>query len=357
MKYIAKILINYLRDVICNPSQAALNVEELPGDFQDFGRELKSFAECASEIRPLSRTAAKEDCGTMPPRAGKMTGNQAASLEQSNLLLASLMHHVPQQIIVMDRDTREILIMNDMAAKAVNGNADYMNDIMSLLPDRGGPESGYDTEVLYAREGRDRYLMVTSYLLEWNNSNAEVFSITDISGVKKQIKELEGHAYRDGMTGLCNRAFGMLTLEEWLNEKKRFALIFADLDNLKYINDKYGHREGDKYIISAAGYFSNAFPQNAVVCRLGGDEFVLLAPDTGYGEAHAVMSRVCLDLQNDKYLDGKEYSYRVSFGIAAVESDNELPASDILSIADERMYEYKRMKKAERQNMSERRAV
>jgi len=162
--------------------------------------------------------------------------------------------------------------------------------------------------------------------------------------LEEKIKALEEHAYWDGMTGLRNRNFGMFTLENWLREKKEFSLIFADLDNLKYINDNYGHEEGDNYIISAANHLKESFP-GSVVCRLGGDEFLLLAPDMQYNEARENMNLVCLNVQHDKHLEGKEYEYRVSFGIVFVDKDNVLPSSNLLSIADGRMYENKRMRK------------
>ena len=72
---------------------------------------------------------------------------------------------------------------------------------------------------------------------------------------------------------------------------------------------------------------------------------MLLAPDIGCEDALTRMNQLCHTLQNDAYLAEKEYSYRVSFGIVAISAGNNLSASDILSAADERMYEHKRMRK------------
>jgi len=163
---------------------------------------------------------------------------------------------------------------------------------------------------------------------------------------KIQIKELNGHIHHDLMTGVYNRVFGMLTIDKWLQEGKPFVLIFADLDNLKYINDGYGHIEGDKYIINAAKYFGKFPHKDALVCRFGGDEFVLLVPDISYDTANTFMNYLCWDFQHDEYLDDKDYDYRISFGIAEVEAGNKMTKSEILSLADERMYTYKKMKKA-----------
>ena len=76
---------------------------------------------------------------------------------------------------------------------------------------------------------------------------------------------------------------------------------------------------------------------------------MLLAPDMGYADTHAEMSRIYFNLQNDEYLQNKEYFYSISFGAVAVEKDCGLSSSNILSIADERMYENKKARKMNRQ--------
>jgi len=139
----------------------------------------------------------------------------------------------------------------------------------------------------------------------------------------------------------------MLVLNKWLQEKRQFSLIFADLDSLKYINDQFGHNEGDAYIINAAKHL-RTFSPDAVVCRIGGDEFMLLISDMRFDQAQAIMSHIYTDFKNDEYLTDKEYVYSISFGIVAVDSDNTRSASEILSSADERMYEDKRMHKRDR---------
>jgi diguanylate cyclase (GGDEF)-like protein len=140
----------------------------------------------------------------------------------------------------------------------------------------------------------------------------------------------------------------MMTLDSWLYEKRQFVLVFADLDSLKYINDEFGHIEGDIYIINAAKHL-RTFSPDAIVCRIGGDEYMLLVPDISYDEAHEKMSEIFENFQNDEYLKDKTFTYSISFGIFAVGEKNKLSASDILGIADERMYENKRARKKNRQ--------
>jgi len=98
------------------------------------------------------------------------------------------------------------------------------------------------------------------------------------------------------------------------------------------------------YILSAAKHLTK-FSPDALACRIGGDEFLLLAPDISYDKARIRMGELSADLENDENLEGKDYRYRMSYGITCVEPNNTLSASDILSLADERMYEHKRERK------------
>jgi len=408
MNSVAKKIFSYLRDVIYNPSKAVLDVEKLPEDFREFGKGLQYFSECVIEGNELAQALSRGDlAGRLPSRNNElaaplkslhsslkhltwqtqqiakgdymhrvefmgdfseafntMVGQLAerqrkledkidqiqkkkASLEQNNLLLAALMHYVPQQIIVTDKYTREILLTNDIVMKKVDSDPNYIENILKLISDHGDFDNGCEIDITYKRDDAECHFIVKVYFFEWGDSNAEVFAITDVTAVKHEIKTLEVRAYHDSITKLFNRTFGMLTLDSWLHEKRQFVLVFTDLDGLKYINDEFGHYEGDMYIMNAAKHLK-LFSSSAVACRIGGDEFMLLVPNIDYDEAHAAMLKIYNDLQNDEYLIDKPYTYSVSFGIVAVGPENKMGASDILSIADERMYENKRLRKKNR---------
>jgi diguanylate cyclase (GGDEF)-like protein len=402
------ILFNYLRDAIYDTKNAVLNVNALPEDYKDLGNGLKYFVECVLETKTMAQDLAAGDLNCLIPspeneiaaplkslhaslrhltwqsqqvangdykqrvafmgtfsdafntmieqlaeRQEKLEDeltqikNKTASLEQSNLLFAALMHHVPQQIIVIGRDTHEILLINDIARNEVKNDADYVKKLINIMSGYNDVNSGSEIDIKYSHGELERYFIVKSYLLEWNNTNAQVFIISDVSATKNKIIELEIHAYQDSLSRLFNRTYGMLTLDSWIHEKRCFILIFADLDHLKFINDEYGHNEGDLYIQNTAKYLKT-FSQDTVVCRIGGDEFMLLEPDASEEEAHASMSRINNSLQNDESLEGKSFTYSLSYGIVAIDPDNKLPSSDILSIADERIYINKQMRKKAR---------
>jgi len=407
----ADALFEYLRNVIYNPENAKLNTEDLSAEFRDLGEGLQYFADCVIVTKAFAQALSRgELIDALPPSGNEIAAplkslhaslkhltwqaqqiaqgdynqrvdfmgefsdafnlmveqlaerqkkleskineiqSKTNSLEQSNRLLTTLMHNVPQQIIVTDRNTREILLMNEIAANEVNNNADYFERILHHVDNKDYVDYGSEIEITYFQHGkRNRYLRINAFLVEWNNSNAEIFVINDVTATKTKIDSLESHAYYDSITRLYNRAFGMMTLNKWLDEKKQFVLIFADLDSLKYVNDAFGHNEGDIYIINAAKYLRE-FSESAVVSRVGGDEFIVLAQDIYYDEATKKMDEVLNKLQNDEYIRENPYSYSMSYGIAVIGKENELGASDLLSIADERMYENKRWRKRTRSN-------
>jgi len=418
----AENLFSYLHNVIYDHNNASLDIDHLPEDFINLGSGLQYFAQCVIETKELAQALSRGVLnGKLPSRNNEIASplkslhaslkhltwqtqqiaqgdysqrveflgdfsvafnmmveqlaerqqkleskineiqKKTTSLEQSNLLLTALMHHVPQQIIVIDKDTRELLLMNNIAVKEVNADPYYIDNLLQIMSNYKDFDNGHEVDITYspgkfarsdsseAREEVERDLMVKTYHLEWENSNAVIFAVSDVSATKSQIKTLEVHAYRDSLTQLYNRTFGMLTLDRWLYEKKQFVLIFADLDKLKYINDTFGHNEGDVYIINAAKHLKT-YSNDAIICRLGGDEFMLLVSDTSYEEAQKTMGEIYHNFENDPYLLDKEFSYSISFGISFIGTDNKLPASDILSLADERMYHNKRLRKKERHN-------
>ena len=275
--------------------------------------------------------------------------SKSASLEQGNLLFATLMQYVPQRIIVIDHNDGKILLTNQSAENEIAADIDFIKDITLAMPSNDADRHGQLTEITWEKNNQQRFFEVACYHMEWNGSNAEIFVINDITRTKADLEELEKYAFYDNLTQLYNRAYGIKVLDNWLQEKRKFALVFADLDSLKYVNDVFGHREGDFYIINAAKHLK-LFANDAVVCRLGGDEFMIIVSDFEYKETEAKMEKIYDNLANDPFLADKVYSYSISYGIVAVDVDNKSTSSEILNLADDNMYLNKRMRKKARAN-------
>jgi diguanylate cyclase (GGDEF)-like protein len=135
-----------------------------------------------------------------------------------------------------------------------------------------------DGHILYRipKDERDIYIRL-SYSMQKDRRVVGIAEDVTNAVLEKQLIEYERD--HDLLTGLKNRR-SFLRIIPRLFEKgelhlKKAALLMMDLDNLKYINDKYGHDYGDKYIQAAAESFQKNTPPNTIVARISGDEFYL----------------------------------------------------------------------------------
>lgn len=103
--------------------------------------------------------------------------------------------------------------------------------------------------------------------------------ITDISEIKAKTATLEQKAQLDGFTGLYNKKCAINRITQLLKDKsdQKHALILMDIDNLKAVNDTFGHAVGDKIILDTAEALSGSFRKEDIIGRFGGDEFIILA--------------------------------------------------------------------------------
>ncbi len=162
--------------------------------------------------------------------------------------------------------------------------------------------------------------------------------------------ELRELSLFDELTRIYNRR-GFLALAEQQikiahRTQKEMALFYADLDDLKKINDKFGHKEGDAALIEAAGLLKEAFRDSDIIARLGGDEFVVLAIDVAQGRT-AVLARRLRDLVEARN-SRPEAAYPVSFslGIAPYTPDRPCSIQELLAQADRKMYQDKTARKS-----------
>jgi diguanylate cyclase (GGDEF)-like protein len=145
----------------------------------------------------------------------------------------------------------------------------------------------------------------------------------------------------DRLTGLSNRLAFEERLEQEAARLARYgepvALLLADVDGLKAINDRQGHRGGDLALLAVARALRNSARQTDLAVRIGGDEFALLAPSTSRLAAVALGERI-RSLVGEQGVDG----LTVSVGVATLEPGRSLAAEYLPEIADTALYEAKR---------------
>lgn len=122
------------------------------------------------------------------------------------------------------------------------------------------------------------------------------------------------------------------------------ALIYIDLDKLKWINDTFGHSMGDQAIIDTASLLRNAFRASDVIARLGGDEFVALALESQENPGNGMVERLLKLLENFNAKNERQYTLAISLGLARYERDSLSSLDMLVEAADQAMYAQKQAK-------------
>lgn len=169
--------------------------------------------------------------------------------------------------------------------------------------------------------------------------------LRDVSEQKRVSRELERLARTDSLTGLANREVLRSRLEHatalWLRNRSGFTLMMLDLDNLKRVNDSFGHPAGDAVLKTVAERFGGNVRQVDLLARYGGDEFALILSDTSdEGEARVTAERLLASLAAPIEVAGREIRASVSIGIA-MPVGKRLTPDQLLQRADRALYRAK----------------
>ena len=153
----------------------------------------------------------------------------------------------------------------------------------------------------------------------------------------------------DDLTGLYNRR-GFLDLgDQYLKLARRsargVALVYVDLDRFKTINDTLGHHVGDRALIKMADLLKASFRRSDILARIGGDEFAVLAIEASGEDVTLLVERLRERVADFNSGSRESYQLSVSVGAARFDTDGRVRLEELLSQADEAMYEEKRRKK------------
>jgi len=159
----------------------------------------------------------------------------------------------------------------------------------------------------------------------------------------KLVKKLEIYACEDYLTGLYNRRQYNKLLENEVQRQSRthlpFSIAMIDVDNFKLVNDSYGHKTGDNVLIKLAQIFRDNIRAIDTVSRWGGDEFAIIFPETDAEAAFQAAERMRFAVEK---ADVAICHATISIGIVCCSTEMRL--EDLLTLADEAMYEAKRGK-------------
>lgn len=169
---------------------------------------------------------------------------------------------------------------------------------------------------------------------------------TDISELVESERRLATMAHTDPLTGIANRAaiveHATQAVEALAGDTDGIAIALVDLDDFKFVNDRFGHAAGDRALEAAAAALQDAVRPGDVVGRLGGDEFVVVLSDVdSESSTERIRHRLTAAIRNSRIVldDGTRYWLSGSVGI--VFTREQLAVRDLLAAADRSMYEVK----------------
>ncbi len=205
-----------------------------------------------------------------------------------------------------------------------------------------GPEGrveNYTGILVDVSEQRQTERQLHKALVELETSNRER---------QTMIAKLENLSLLDDLTQLYNRRGFLAAAEQRLQEARdkgfRIFFLFMDLDNLKWINDSWGHQKGDQALVQFAGILMKALRRSDVKGRLGGDEFAVLAEETEGFMPDNMIERIQSRVRS--FNQKKDFPFALSLSMGVSYFDPEHPSSieELMVRADKLMYEQKRAK-------------
>jgi diguanylate cyclase (GGDEF)-like protein len=155
---------------------------------------------------------------------------------------------------------------------------------------------------------------------------------------------LKEYSFKDEVTGLYNRRFYSIRLEEEVSRYRRFnhpvSVVLVDMDGFKAVNDDLGHGAGDETLRDMSDILLKYSRGINVICRYGGDEFAVLLVETSKAGARLYADRIRQVLSTHRFAHGRRLT--ASFGIASLPEDVAPGADELMRAADEALYAAKR---------------
>lgn len=190
--------------------------------------------------------------------------------------------------------------------------------------------------------------MMDDRLLDLSDTDALMAEVerlrSEIAQLEQRVAMLDQLAHQDSLIELPNRRGFMRHLERLIAQVARYgepaAMLFVDVDGLKGINDRHGHKAGDEALIHVAELLLRGVRKCDCVARIGGDEFGILLERSDEASAHETAARLAERIAAESFNhDGAGLPVSVAIGVGMIEPGDDPPA--VIARADQAMYRVK----------------
>ncbi len=286
-------------------------------------------------------------------------------IEQLRKFSDSTVQTMTEGLVLTDSEGR-FTFANQAAARMLGVTPSEMvdRDVLSFVPKdqhavvrradekrSKGMSDRYELVFLHKDGTRRTFLVSGGPRVQGTQFGGTMAVLTDITDRKHMEEEILALSLRDELTTLYNRRGFMTLAEQQLKTasrlKKKIALLYLDMDDLKKINDASGHKMGDRALAEVAFILKKSFREADIIGRLGGDEFSVLAMESTKMDVEILIQRLQekLTLFNSRSSAEAGFSLSVSIGVCVREPEEPATVEEMLSRADHLMYEQKRSKK------------
>jgi diguanylate cyclase (GGDEF)-like protein/PAS domain S-box-containing protein len=291
-----------------------------------------------------------------------VTGRRRAenALRESEEKYRSLVHSSEDSIYLVDRNYRYLFMNERHVARMGFSGDEYLGrsfgefhspENTKWFVEKAGEvfRTGESVQCEHTSTNHGRCFLLTLSPVKKTDGTIEAVTVIskDISRIKAMEAKLRTLSLTDELTGLYNRR-GFFTVGEQLLKQSRrqgigIFVVYADVDDLKEINDKWGHREGDMALIHAAGILRGTFRESDIIARIGGDEFVVFAMETAKTGPEKLEDRL-QSIMNTHNARNQRYKLSLSAGIAYCAPECLHSVDELLIQGDQLMYERKKSK-------------
>jgi diguanylate cyclase (GGDEF)-like protein len=218
----------------------------------------------------------------------------------------------------------------------------FENYRKKLLEIGNGVVSPHDENIITVTIGnRESHLLITTKpIREGDKQFGNLVEIAEVTSIYSVLRYMESIATIDQLTGLYNRNIYITSAQKMMGSANMpLLIILGDVNNLKTVNDTYGHLSGDKLLYRLSEIVRETAPSNAFVARIGGDELVLLVPKGT--EETAMMFTQAVDEKTQAAYDPEFGTPSISWGWAVIHSPTE-DYNEAFKYADQQMYQKKK---------------
>ncbi len=287
-------------------------------------------------------------------------------IQKHNAFLETVLESLPYPFYVIDAKTYTIVIANSLLGPVEKWQGStchkvtHHSDQPCIEDEHKCPlkeviQTGKPViieHIHFDRENNRRYVEVHGYPIfdERGNVVQMIEYSIDITDRKEMEQKLVEASIMDELTGIHNRrgfiSLARKQLQVAMRSSQSMFLLFADLDNMKWINDELGHHVGDEALQDTAKLLKHTFRESDIIGRLGGDEFaVLLTNESDESSRELILNRLQKKVEKFNAEHDRKYTLSLSAGLSFFNGEKPRFLEELLSEADRLMYEEKNKKR------------